>query len=157
MYEITTRDVPELTVVTEQRHITAPGLPGWIGEAMGRLMPAATAVGGPSAPGMVVYHGEVGEGSDGPVEVCIPIPPESASHQPFPTRIEPAHREAYVRITKAQVRFPEILSAYDAVESWVRQHGEQLSGSPREVYFVDFDAAAPDDEAVDIAFPIVAR
>jgi DNA-binding transcriptional MerR regulator len=64
------------------------------------------------------------------------------------------HREAYTTITKAQVRFPDILSAYDAVETWVSQNGHTITGSPREVYFGDFETAAPDDPCVDIAFVI---
>lgn len=29
-----------------------------------------------------------------------------------------------------------------------------MTGSPREVYFADWDAAAPTDEVCDIAFPV---
>ena len=38
-------------------------------------------------------------------------------------RREPAHREAYVRLTKAQVEFPHIQSAYAAVERWIDRNG----------------------------------
>jgi hypothetical protein len=70
------------------------------------------------------------------------------------SRIEPAHREAYTRITKAQVEYPQILSAYDAVERWISADGRRVAGPPREVYFADWDAAAPTDEVCDIAFPV---
>lgn len=68
-------------------------------------------------------------------------------------RLEPARREAFTRITKQQVEFPVILEAYEAVESWVRRNGHAVTGSPREVYFVDFDAAADHEPACDIAYP----
>ena len=34
-------------------------------------------------------------------------------------RREPAHREAFVRLRKAQVEFPQILSAFDGVAQWI--------------------------------------
>ncbi len=145
------RDVPEQLVLTEQRHLVVDELPGFISGALGRLIESAGDLGGVAAPVFVVYHGEVNQDSDGPVEVCVPINAESAS---LPTRIEPAHTEAYVRITKAQVEFPQILSAYDAVAQWIRANGRSITASPREVYFNDFMAAALDDEVCDIAFPI---
>ena len=67
---------------------------------------------------------------------------------------ERAHREAYTRITVAQAEFPQILSAYEAVERWVQQNGKEMLGPPREVYFGDFAHLAPNDEGCDIAFPI---
>jgi hypothetical protein len=102
----------------------------------------------------VIYHGDVTEDSDGPVEVCSPLPPDLAGTVALPTRVEPAHREAFTRITKAQVRFPDILSAYDAVESWVAQNGERVAGSPREVYFSDMWQVDDNTEVADIAYPL---
>jgi len=65
-----------------------------------------------------------------------------------------ARREAYTRIRKSMVEYPRILTADDAVEGWIATPGKSMSGSPREVYFADFMNAAPDDEVVDIAFPV---
>ena len=70
----------------------------------------------------VVYHGEVNEDSDGPVEVCLPSAPTGDSTGAAMRR-EPAHREAYVRLRKAQVEFPQILSAFDAVAQWMARGG----------------------------------
>ena len=101
----------------------------------------------------VVYHGEVSEDSDGPVEVCVPITQNGSSD--VATRVEPAHREAFTRITKAQVGYPQILSAYDAVVARVRSNGLTVENcAPREIYFADWDAAGPDDEVCDIAYPL---
>ena len=152
MYEIAERDVPEQRFLTEQRHVVVHDLPGWIESSVGRLLESAGSLGGPAGPTTVIYHGEVNEDSDGPVEVCVPITSGPAGD--VPSRIERAHREAYTRITKAQVEFPQILSAYEAVDSWIRSEGKTISGSPREVYFADWEAVGPNDEACDIAFPI---
>jgi DNA-binding transcriptional MerR regulator len=154
MFEIQTRDVPEQKVLCIQRHVTAGPLPAFIGEAYQRLwahLDASAAQAGD--PGLVIYHGRVDEDSDGPVEVCLPAtgPVEPAAD--VGVRLEPARTEAYTRITKAQVRFPEILQAYDAVSAWLDQQGRKAVLSPREVYFTDLSAVGADDPAVDIAFP----
>jgi hypothetical protein len=103
---------------------------------------------------LVVYHGAVNEESDGPVEVCVPVSRTQEAATDRALRREPAHREAYVRLTKAQVAYPQILSAYDAVAQWIGAHGRSGTGSPREVYFTDWGAAGPTDEVCDVAFPI---
>lgn len=157
MFEIQERDVPEQLVLTEQRHVPVGELPGWIEAALGRLLRAAGARGGVTAPPFVIYHGEVNEDSDGPVEVCVPIGQGGASAADLPIRREPAHREAYTRITKAQVVFPQILAAYDAIAAWVAAQGHTVNGSPREVYFTDFGAATPTDEVCDVALPVSSR
>lgn len=154
MFEIQERDIPEQLVLTEQRHITVSELSRWLGETIGRQWTTAEALGGVTGPIFVIYHGAVNEDSDGPVEVCAPINPTQDHIPNVPTRIEPAHREAYTRIRKAQVEFPQILSAYDAVEQWMPKHGKACSAAPREVYFTDFMNAGPNDEVCDIAFPI---
>jgi hypothetical protein len=51
------------------------------------------------------------------------------------------------------VEFPQILSAYEAVDQWIRSNGKTMTGSPREPYFADWDAAGADDEVCDVAFP----
>jgi effector-binding domain-containing protein len=154
MFEIRERDVPEQLVLTEQRNLLVKELPAWLPATIDRLVKAAQQHGGVAAPVFVVYHGQVNDESDGPVEVCVPVSPAQQSSMDLPTRQEPAHREAYTRITKAQVQFPEILSAYDAVGQWLGSHGVSMAGSPREVYFTDFMAAAPTDEVCDVAFPV---
>jgi DNA-binding transcriptional MerR regulator len=153
-HTVLTREVPALLVLTEQRHVTPEQLPGWIEAAMGRLCAAAGPVGGVAAPTFVVYHGDVNHDSDGPVEVCVPIEASAEGRIDVPMRKEPAHREAYVRITKAQVKFPQILSAFEAVSRWLTEQSLSASAAPREVYFTDFMSAKPDDEVCDVAFPL---
>jgi DNA-binding transcriptional MerR regulator len=155
-HTVQTRDIPAQLVLTEQRHVTPEELPGWISQAMCRLLTAAGEAGGPAGNPFVVYHGEVNHDSDGPAEVCVPVDPAAAAKLDAPTREEPAHREAYVRITKAQVAFPQILSAFDAVSRWVGEQGHSGSSSPREVYFTDWDAAGPEEEVCDVALPFQA-
>jgi DNA-binding transcriptional MerR regulator len=154
MYEIQERDVPEQAVVTEQRHTTVQGLTDWFDDCMPRLHTIASENGGVTGAAFIIYHGEVNEESDGPVEVCVPISHDRLGTIDAATRIEPAHREAYTRIRRAQVEFPQILDAYEAVEQWIAKNNRQMVASPREVYFVNFMNAGPEDEVCDIAFPI---
>ena len=152
MSEVHVRQVAEQQVLTEQRHTTVGGLNPFISEGFGRLMQAADRVGGASGAAMVIYHGEVNEDGDGPVELCVPVTGNVGPG--VAVRTEPGHREAFVTIPKAQVEFPQILGAYEQVEQWVRDAGHTTTGSPREIYFNDFLAAGPDDLVCDVAWPI---
>jgi DNA-binding transcriptional MerR regulator len=155
MYDVQVRDVPEQTVLTEQRHVRAQELGPWVDEAVERLLKAAAGHGdGAVGPCFIIFHGEVNEDSDGPVEICLPIVPDPGRAVEAAMRVERAHREAYTRITKAQVAFPQILSAFDAVKSWADREGLATTAAPREVYFADFGAAAPGDLVCDVAQPV---
>jgi hypothetical protein len=107
----------------------------------------------------VIYHGEVNEDRDGPVEACTPVAPTTDLPAHVAARREPAHRQAYVTISRAQLEFPQILSAYDAVADWVSSAGLAHAGPPREVYLrgVDIPAAALADPVCHIAYPIRTR
>lgn len=155
MHEVRTRHVPEQQILTVQRHVRQPQLPDFLTEWMPGLAAILDKAGVRHAIyAFVVYHGWVNEDSDGPVEVCMAFDGEIEAPDGTSVRIEPAHREAYTTITKDQCQFARILEAYDAVLSFVGEHGEG-AGSPREVYFVDIDAVGPDDPFCDIAWPMV--
>lgn len=149
-FEVKERDVPDTILLSETRAVDVTELRAAITGAIARLTSSAADHG--EAPGgpMVFFHGAVNEDSDGPVEVCLPVRKASAS-----TRFEAAHREAYVTVTKAEWQWPQILSAYDAIEEWMRRNGRSLVGSPREIYPSGFDprAAQPAEAVCEIAFP----
>lgn len=150
-FEIREREVSERLVLTEQRHVRLEEMAGFIQPTLRRLQRTAERLGGAPGRHFVVFHGEVNQDSDGPVEVCVPVgrgSPELA------TRLEPAHREAYVRLTKAQFEYPQVLSAYDAVEQWIEARRLTRAGSPREVHLTDVAAAALTDEVCDVAYPV---
>ena len=153
MYEIELRSIPERTVLSINRHVDLPGTERFFRDAFASLRAAGPGLEGIAGAPFLVFYGEVSEDSDGPVEVCIPVHAEPNDGADV-LRREPAHREAYARITKADVDYPQILSAYQAVEQWLRSQERMPSGSPREVYFADWDASAPTDEVCDVAFPV---
>jgi DNA-binding transcriptional MerR regulator len=154
MYTVETRDVPEQQVATIQRSLTVGALPAFIEDGFGRLQAALrTADAERAGAFFVVYHGEVNDDSDGPVELCMPFRGTLTDAGDVRVRAEPAHREAFTTITRSQVEFPGILDAYAAVERWIEGEKREMAGAPREVYFVDGDVPA-DEPFCDIAFPI---
>nr|WP_225987609.1 MerR family transcriptional regulator [Streptomyces spectabilis] len=163
-FEVKTVEVPGTPVICETRHLFNQELPPWIDAAHGRLERAAEeACGGITAAPFVIYHAEVTEESDGPAEACVPVADLDAARawvaaqgqaRDLAARVEPAHRLAYVRITKAQVAYPQIVAAFDAVEEWIARQGLRQAGPCREVYFTDWDAAGPGDEVCDVAYPV---
>lgn len=158
MVDIQTRDVPEQKVLTVQRNVTADKLTEFIDEAFPRLFAHLDESGTtPAGPPLMVYHGMVTDDSDGPVEICVPFTGSVEPVSDLGVRLEPAHTEAYTTITKEQVGYPDILRAYDAVADWLQEHGHRGVSSPREVYFGDMMAAAPDEEVCDVAFPYETR
>ncbi|MGW0330303.1 MerR family transcriptional regulator [Streptomyces sp. NPDC003011] len=162
-FVVETVDVPEQVVIAESRHLLAAELPEWIGASLGRLEEAARECGGTTGAPFVAYHSEVSMESDGPAESCVPVADEAAARAwaeqrgrawRTTVRVEPAGRLAYTRITKAQVAYPQILAAFEAVERWMAAQGLRPAGPCREVYFADWDAAGAEDPVCDVAFPI---
>jgi DNA-binding transcriptional MerR regulator len=157
MYEVRTREVPEQKILSVKRNVRQPELMAFLMEWMPGVANVLDSAGvRHNTHSFVIYHGEVNQDSDGPVEVCMAFEGEVQAPAGTGVRTEPAHTEAYTTITRAQCEFPRILEAYDAVETYVKTHGMDPSGSPREVYFVDINAIGPDDPFVDIAWPAVA-
>jgi DNA-binding transcriptional MerR regulator len=148
------RDVGEQVVLTEQRYVTSSEL-RWIVDATARLTAVADRHGGPAGPRFVVFHGEVTEDDDGPVEVCVPVIPDAVDPRGFAVRREPAHREAYLPVVKGHFEAPRIMSVYDAVHRWIRARGLRQAGPSREVYGypADPDSAGPQEVVCDVAVP----
>jgi effector-binding domain-containing protein len=169
MNEIELRDVPEQLVVTEQRNVDQAQLLEWLPGAMSRVVGSAEGLGGvmrtSSLPYLrrnggsdepviiVIYEGDPHDGPV-PVEVCAPVDGASEAAGGVPTRRAPAHREAYVRLTREQAAPDRIGEAYGALERWIGERGLELGGAPREVYWTDYMSAAPTDEVCDVAWPI---
>jgi DNA-binding transcriptional MerR regulator len=151
------RHVAEQTVLTEQQHAYLGEL-AWTREATARLAAHAARCGGLAGEHFVIFHGLVSADSDGPVEVCVPVghPPQDPAELAY--RVEPAHREAFIQVTKAHFEIPAILSVYDQLERWVAAPGRAQAGSPREVYRQGVEPlfAEADQQICDVAMPFVA-
>jgi DNA-binding transcriptional MerR regulator len=146
------RYVPEQLVLTEQRHVYLGQLT-WTVEATARLIARAERCGGVAGERLVIFHGLVSADSDGPVEVCVPVTQPSD----VAWRVEAAHHEAFVRVTKIHFEVPAILSVYDQLARWVSAPGRKRAGSPREVYTAGVEPlfAAADEHVCDVAMPFL--
>lgn len=144
------RYVPEQLVLTEQRHVYLGQLT-WTVEATARLMARAERCGGAAGERFVIFHGLVSADSDGPVEVCVPV--TQPSDVAF--RVEAAHHEAFIQVTKIHFEVPAILSVYDQLAHWISAPGRKRAGSPREVYPAGVEPlfAAADEHICDVAMP----
>jgi effector-binding domain-containing protein len=165
--DVRMREVPEQTVVTEQRMVDQKALEQWLSEAMPRVHKAAgdMAAGTADQPYLlrdhvadepvfiVIYEGNPNEGETA-VECCTPLRAGSTAPDGVATRSIPAHREAYVRIEKRTVQSGKIGDVYVAIEKWIEDQGLEVAAAPRETYWTDFFSAAADDEVFDVAFPV---
>ncbi|WP_130864579.1 GyrI-like domain-containing protein [Acidipropionibacterium timonense] len=146
------RAVPNQDVLAVSRRISVDELDEFIDTTMRTLERMAPPAGHP----FVVYHDGLTVGSPGTVEVCQPVharrldPPEGVVR-----RVEPAHVEAWVTVSRAELAFPEIDDIYADLDADLRSRGWQRNGAPREVYWGSWNDAAIDDPTCDVCFPVV--
>jgi DNA-binding transcriptional MerR regulator len=117
MFEVELKNVSRQRYVSRTRRVKVQGLERFIVETAREL--------GGVVGSFTIYHGQVNEEDDGPVEVGVPR--------------EDGDRElaggvvAATTVEGEQADFPQILGAYDAIVRWARENGRELTGSPREV------------------------
>lgn len=139
MYEVTVRDMPARTVLSQLRRIHQDELLA----ASRELFIHRLARGGVPRPEGIagapftIYYGQVSGDSDGPVEWCWPVPEEQAEQLAagFPDltlRTEPAHQEAFVRQnTPGLGSGTEVELAVEALFAWAVEHQREPAGGVR--------------------------
>jgi DNA-binding transcriptional MerR regulator len=140
MFKVETKRVEPQPYVSRMKKVRVPELERFINATIGELWQATE----PTGSAFTVYHGEVNEEDDGPVEVCVPTADGD--------KRLPAGEVAYTIATGDQCRFPEIIGAYDAVARWAKEHGRELAGPPREIYHSDPHKG--EEDRFEIAWPI---
>ena len=128
-HEVGMRSAAATPVLSSTRHTSAKELPDVIRSCADRLFSLAEDRGGAVGSLIVIYHGQVGWESDGPIEVCVPLTLTERAH-----RVEPAHDELFTPVPREDVQFPRILGAFDALASRAARPGLTTLGPPREVY-----------------------
>ena len=165
--EVLVREVPEQIVITEQRMVDQAALQSWLPGAMSRVLKAAgdAAAGTADQPHLqrdqfpeepvfiVIYEGNPNDGETA-VETCTPLRAGGPAPGDAASRAIPAHREAYVRVTKATVESGHIGDVYMAIEQWIGKNGLEIAAAPRETYWTDFNAADGKDVVFDVAYPV---
>ena len=128
MFEVTTRHMPARRILCLERHVSGEPEVWALGKefiGLFRERPAPRMVGRTGA-WFLIYHGEVSEDSDGPVEFCRPVPDEdavelAALYPSLTLRDEPAHEEAVVHIgTEPSGTQWEMVS--ESLRAWAVEH-----------------------------------
>ncbi|HET8968733.1 MAG TPA: MerR family transcriptional regulator [Gaiellaceae bacterium] len=139
MFDVKVKEVDEQAYVSRSKRVRVADLERFIVDSIDELMSSHERAGN----AFTVYHGDVSEQDDGPVEVCLPVAGAG-------TKL-PAGEVAYTVAIGEQTSFPEIIGAYDAVAGWVKANGRELAGPPREIYL---DEATGHRPHMEIAWPI---
>jgi DNA-binding transcriptional MerR regulator len=147
MYEVATRDIPERSVLCLKRNVDEQGT--WaLGKefmAIMRERPLPKMEGRAGAM-FLIYWGEVNADSDGPVEMCKPVPEREAhalaEHYPELTlRTEPAHQEAFVALPAGPDGMATAVHwqlAMESLQTWLQEQeqlhkGERLALEPADL------------------------
>lgn len=139
MFEVDVKAVAEQPYVSRSKRVRVSELEQFIATTVEEL----TAAHEPAGNSFAIYHGEVNESADGPVEVCLPV---AAGDKTLP-----AGDVAFTVAVGEQTSFPEIIGAYDAVASWAKANQRELVGPPREIYL---GGTSGDRPSMEIAWPI---
>lgn len=140
MFKVETKEVEAQPYIGRTKKVRVPELERFINETIGELWKSTE----PTGSAFTLYHGEVNEEDDGPVEVCVPTADGD--------KRLPAGEVAFTIATGDQCRFPDIIGAYDAVARWAKENGRELAGPPREIYHSDPHKG--EEDRFEIAWPI---
>ena len=134
MYEVATREIPARSVLCLKRNVDQPG--AW---ALGKEFVAIfkdrplPRMEGAAGAAFCIYHGEVSEDSDGPIEWCRPVPEDEADElaagfPEFSLRTEPAHEEAFVHVGPGnQISSSQWQLVSEALRAWGAERDRQAS------------------------------
>ncbi len=168
MYEVATREMPQRSLLCLKRNVDQAG--AWalgkqfVGIVRDQRLPRMK---GREGSVFSIYWGEVNDDSDGPVEWCKPVPDDEAASlaAQFPEltlRVEPAHREAYVKLGPGSEHSSvEWQLAEQALREWAEEKGirsETLSLGPEDLgvritYLAQEGANATSGPDCDFAVP----
>jgi DNA-binding transcriptional MerR regulator len=157
--DVMVRTIPERKVASISRHVTAAEADAFFHDAFERLRAVGPGLKGIAGQPFLVFYGEVSEDGDGPMELCRPVgaatPAEAtAANAGVQLRMEPAHEEAYVRLSQEEMAWPAMLPFCDALEAWVRDHGRMPTAPLRQVLIADRRTADSQTLVCDLSVPL---
>ncbi len=141
--------------MTLTRHVHLDETDAFFDEAFARLRTSGTGIPGIAGAPYLIFYGEVSADSDGPLELCRPVSDVAVD----PTgavepRLEPAHEEAFIRLSQAEMASLATLQAADQLERWVGENDRRPAGPVRQVLIADQRTARPDTLVCDITIPL---
>jgi DNA-binding transcriptional MerR regulator len=139
MYDVTVREMPARSMLCVLRHAHLDEHMALGRDLIRRLRPvAAPQPHDPVSAPFVIFHGEVSEDSDGPVEWCWPVPQEQAAQiaARFPDlelRSDPAHQEAFVPVGQARLDRAQLEPVVESLYHWAAGEHRQPNGGLRQI------------------------
>jgi DNA-binding transcriptional MerR regulator len=163
VHEVTTREVPERTLLYLKRHVDGQPEVWALGkEFVGYFKDRPLEVHGDRENAMfLIYYGEVNADSDGPVEVCKPIPNDDARdlakrYPELSVRTEAAHEEAVVHVGKGEKTEAQWQLISESLFSWVAGHDRQQDAlGVRVTMFVEPPVTKDSVPDIDFSVPLV--
>jgi DNA-binding transcriptional MerR regulator len=151
------RTVSAAKVAVLRREVDQPALVSAMIAAEQRLRDHLESSGSrPRAGSTVLYHGIISPENSGTIEVCVAFDGPADPVDDIVIRVDPEHDQLFCSIPREDCFYPRIIEAYDLVHAAVAEAGLMESGSPREIYLSNFDAAGPAELCVEIAQPVTA-
>ncbi len=135
MYEVSTREIPERSLLCVKRNVAGRDKAWAFGKEFIALLRhyQLPQIEGRAGAFFCIYWGEVSEDSDGPMEWCRPVPPDEAEAlaarcPELTLRAEPAHHEAFVKIGDGQSDGADWQVVSRSLEAWSeKQHDLRLA------------------------------
>lgn len=132
LYEVATREIPGRTLLCLRRHVDGQQGVWALGKEFISLMKERPLppMDGRAGATFLIYYGEVNEDSDGPVEMCRPVPDDrseelAACFPELTLRTEAAHEEAFVPLGTAELTAAQWQLVSDALEDWAVEQARQ--------------------------------
>jgi DNA-binding transcriptional MerR regulator len=160
MYNVEIRPMPERKIVSITRHVDEDKLHEVFFASLSRLKEAGSGIDGIEGALFQIFYGEVSGDSDGPWELCRPVALDTDEEavkgmDDVLLRTEPAHEEAFIRLTLEESALPGMLSAIDHLIRWAGEHQRQPAGPIRLVFVAFGTQPGPGDPFYDVSVPLV--
>lgn len=159
--DVTHRTVPPQQLATVASRVDLEDVTAFVAEAADTLAALIRAHGGRVVgPCMVVYHGPVGGGNRGPVEVCLPYSgeltfgEEEGQSRPHDLNLyaAPARTEAYLTLRADQVSARVAAEASRLTRAYAQANGDPAR-YPREFYYPQGDPDLTGAVAAEVSWP----
>lgn len=152
-YEIEVVEVPVTAAVAHRASTDLSRASEVIGRGFGMAGAAIGAAGIPCVDvPFCIFHDIIDEETPGDLEVCLPVPVGSELEADGLEVIEIPGGSVARTIHRGP--YDEVAPAYHAVATWIREHGHEHAGPPREAYLNDPTQVPPDELLTRIDFPI---
>lgn len=134
-FEVEQRELTPQQVMSIEGHVLVKDLDAFITATLERINAQVREQGGRvTGPPLGLYHGQINEQDDGPLEICLPVEGAFTATGDLRLRELPGGPAAVVVARDEYAHFPHILQAYDAAHDWITGNGFQPAEPPREVW-----------------------